>query len=69
MHGIEVLARAGIFQGLAHDTVATLTNQLDSIQIPDGHTIFAEGDPGDRLYIIIDGKVKIGRCTADGRPS
>ncbi|RAV12343.1 Crp/Fnr family transcriptional regulator [Mycolicibacterium sp. GF69] len=69
MHGIEVLARAGIFQGLAHDTVATLTTQLDSIQFPYGHTIFAEGDPGDRLYIIIDGKVKIGRCTADGRES
>lgn len=69
MHGIEVLARAGIFQGLAHDTVATLTDQLDANQFPDGHTIFAEGDPGDRLYIIISGKVKIGRCTADGRES
>ena len=38
MHGIEVLARAGIFQGLAHDTVATLTNQLDSIQIDAGQS-------------------------------
>ena len=28
---------------------------------------FAEGEPGDRLYIIINGKVKIGRRSPDGR--
>ncbi|MEU0497981.1 Crp/Fnr family transcriptional regulator [Mycobacterium sp. NPDC006124] len=69
MHGIEVLARAGIFQGLTHDTIATLAAQLEPIHFPDGRTIFAEGDPGDRLYIIIDGKVKIGHTTPDGRES
>jgi CRP/FNR family cyclic AMP-dependent transcriptional regulator len=29
--------------------------------------MFAEGDPGDRLYIVISGKVKIGRRSLDGR--
>ncbi|MCW2689101.1 MAG: Crp/Fnr family transcriptional regulator [Mycobacterium sp.] len=29
--------------------------------------IFADGEPGDRLYIIISGKVKIGRRYPDGR--
>ena len=29
--------------------------------------MFAEGEPGDRLYIIISGKVKIGRRSPDGR--
>ena len=29
--------------------------------------MFAEGEPGDRLYIIITGKVKIGRRSPDGR--
>ncbi|MGH3580543.1 MAG: Crp/Fnr family transcriptional regulator, partial [Mycobacterium sp.] len=33
------------------------------------HTVFVEGEPGDRLYIILEGKVKIGRRTADGRES
>ncbi len=31
--------------------------------------MFVEGEPGDRLYIITEGKVKIGRRTADGRES
>jgi CRP/FNR family transcriptional regulator, cyclic AMP receptor protein len=29
--------------------------------------VFAEGEAGDRLYIIISGTVKIGRCLPDGR--
>jgi CRP/FNR family transcriptional regulator, cyclic AMP receptor protein len=29
--------------------------------------VFAEGEPGDRLYIVISGKVKIGRRSPDGR--
>jgi CRP-like cAMP-binding protein len=29
--------------------------------------MFAEGEPGDRLYIIVSGKVKIGRRAPDGR--
>jgi CRP-like cAMP-binding protein len=29
--------------------------------------LFAEGEPGDRLYIIVSGKVKIGRRSPDGR--
>ena len=29
--------------------------------------MFAEGEPGDRLFIIISGKVKIGRRSPDGR--
>ena len=34
---------------------------------PAGHQIFIEGEAGDRLYLIVEGKVKVGRCTSDGR--
>ena len=57
----EILARAGIFQGVDPGAVAALTKQLQPADFPRGHTVFAEGEPGDRLYIIISGKVKIGR--------
>ncbi len=30
-------------------------------------TVFSEGEPGDRLYIVVSGKVKIGRQSPDGR--
>ncbi|HEY2501581.1 MAG TPA: cyclic nucleotide-binding domain-containing protein, partial [Mycobacterium sp.] len=49
----EILARAGIFQGVEPGAVAALTKQLQPVDFPRGHTVFAEGEPGDRLYIIV----------------
>ena len=63
----EVLVKAGIFQGVEPSAVAALTRQLQPVTFPRGHTVFAEGEPGDRLYIIVSGKVKIGRRSPDGR--
>ena len=63
----EILARAGIFQGVDPTAVSALTKQLQPVDFPRGHTVFSEGEPGDRLYIIIAGKVKIGRRSPDGR--
>jgi CRP-like cAMP-binding protein len=34
-----------------------------------GQIVFAEGDPGDRLYVIMDGKIKLGTTSNDGRES
>lgn len=63
----EMVGRAAIFYGVDPDAVFALSEQLLPIEFPSGHTIFAEGDPGDRLYIIASGKVKIGRQLAGGR--
>ena len=63
----EILARAGIFQGVGPSAVSALTKQLRPVDFPRGHSVFAEGEPGDRLYIIVSGKIKIGRCLPDGR--
>jgi CRP/FNR family transcriptional regulator len=32
-----------------------------------GSVVFAEGEPGDRLFVVLDGKVKISRTAPDGR--
>jgi CRP/FNR family transcriptional regulator, cyclic AMP receptor protein len=61
-----VLAKSGIFQGVQSSANSTLTRQLQPVDFPPGHMVFAEGEPGDRLYIIVSGKVKIGRCSPDG---
>ena len=65
----KILARAGMFQGVDPGAVSELTSQLHPVDFRSGHTVFAEGEPGDRLYIIISGKVKIGRRSPDGRES
>jgi CRP/FNR family cyclic AMP-dependent transcriptional regulator len=63
----QVLARAGIFQGVEPSAVSALTKQLQPIRFPRGHMLFTEGQPGDLLYIVISGKVKIGQRSPDGR--
>jgi CRP-like cAMP-binding protein len=47
--------------------VSALITQLQPVDFPRGHTVFAEGEPGDQLYIIVSGKVKIARRSPDGR--
>ncbi|SDS60804.1 CRP-like cAMP-activated global transcriptional regulator GlxR [Corynebacterium timonense] len=68
MEGVqETLARAGIFQGVEPAAVSALIGEMETVNFTRGTTIFDEGEPGDRLYIIIDGKVKLARHAPDGR--
>ena len=68
MEGVhDILSRAGIFQGVDPVAVTNLIEDLESVRYPRGATIFEEGEPGDRLYIITAGKVKLARHAPDGR--
>ncbi|HZE39464.1 MAG TPA: Crp/Fnr family transcriptional regulator [Stackebrandtia sp.] len=63
----ETLARAGLFQGVDPEAVEALSKELEQVEIKKGDTIFTESEPGDSLYIVVSGKVKLGRRSADGR--
>jgi CRP/FNR family cyclic AMP-dependent transcriptional regulator len=62
----ETVARAGMFQGF-ESAAAAITKQLQPVDFARGWTVFAEGEPADRLYIIVSGKVKVGHHSPDGR--
>ncbi|MGH8795024.1 MAG: Crp/Fnr family transcriptional regulator [Stackebrandtia sp.] len=63
----EILTRAGLFQGVSPDAVEALAKELEYVEVKKGNTIFTESEPGDSLYIVLSGKVKLGRRSADGR--
>ncbi|STD02419.1 CRP-like cAMP-activated global transcriptional regulator GlxR [Corynebacterium renale] len=63
----EILSRAGIFQGVDPEAVRNLIEDMQTVRYPRGTTIFDEGEPGDRLFIITQGKVKLARHSNDGR--
>ncbi|QPK79328.1 Crp/Fnr family transcriptional regulator [Corynebacterium lizhenjunii] len=68
MEGVQdILSRAGIFQGVDPVAVQNLIEQMETVRFPRGATIFEEGEPGDRLYIITSGKIKLARHAPDGR--
>jgi CRP/FNR family transcriptional regulator, cyclic AMP receptor protein len=62
-----ILPQSGVAQGVDAGAVAALIEQLPVVEFPRRHPIYAEGDPGDRLYIIVSGKVKLTRRSPDGR--
>jgi CRP-like cAMP-binding protein len=63
----DVLARSGIFQGVDPEAADALTNEMDVIELRRGAVLFSEGEAGDSLYIMLSGKLKLGRRAADGR--
>jgi CRP/FNR family cyclic AMP-dependent transcriptional regulator len=63
----EILIRAGLFRSVEASALSALTAQLHPVDFPPGHTVYAAGEPGDSLYVISSGKVKIGRSSLDGR--
>lgn len=56
---LEVLSAIPLFAGLNRDHLAALADLCHEEQHPVGSTIFSEGDPGDRLYVILSGAIRI----------
>jgi CRP/FNR family transcriptional regulator, cyclic AMP receptor protein len=63
----ETLARSGIFQGVDSDAAEALAKEMETIETRKGEVLFSEGEPGDSLYIVLSGKLKVGRRAGDGR--
>ncbi|PSK99407.1 transcriptional regulator [Murinocardiopsis flavida] len=63
----EVLRKAPLFEALDDDAAAALRASVSEVRLGRGQTLFSEGDEGDRLYVILSGKVKLTRTAVDGR--
>ncbi|WP_093185523.1 Crp/Fnr family transcriptional regulator [Sanguibacter gelidistatuariae] len=44
-----------------------LLASMTKVELARGDVLFTEGQPGDRLYVIREGKIKLGRSSGDGR--
>ncbi len=63
----EVIRKAPLFTALDDAASASLLANMVSVKIPKGTILFAEGDGGDQLYVIAEGKLKLGTSSGDGR--
>ena len=63
----RVLSRAPLFEGLDEDNARALRRQMTEVKLARGEHLFLEGQDGDRLYVVLDGKMKLTRAAADGR--
>ena len=66
-HEEEVVSRAPLFTALDEAAAVSLRASMDTVKIAKGSILFKEGDDGEHLYVIVDGKLKLGTSSGDGR--
>ena len=55
----EELKHIAVLQAMDSEALARLAAALDQKDYADGQTVFAEGDPGDSMYFIVTGCIRI----------
>jgi len=63
----DVVRRAALFAALDDSDVSALRSTMSTTRLQRGEVLFREGQRGDRLYVIVNGKIKLGRSSTDGR--
>ena len=63
----SVIRSAPLFSALNDEEAASLRASMTQVKVSKGHTLFKEGDEGDRLYVVLEGKLKLGTTSIDGR--
>jgi CRP-like cAMP-binding protein len=61
-----ILARTDLFGGLADRTRAELAESCHARSYPAGERIFARGDAGSAMYVVVQGAVALSISSADG---
>jgi CRP-like cAMP-binding protein len=63
----DVIRKAPLFSTVDDEAADALRRSMAEINLGRGQVLFREGDTGDKLYVVADGKVKLGRTSSDGR--
>src|SRR2546429_9816024 len=53
------LANIKMFELLNEDDRVALAKVVDELKVPEGHTLFQAGDPGDSLFIVNEGQIEL----------
>ena len=64
---IDVVRRAPLFAALDDESANALMKSMTTSRLERGDVLFREGDQGNRLYVIGEGKIKLGLTSVDGR--
>ena len=58
---IERLRKINLFDGVPREALEAIASITDEQSAPAGTLLFAHGDVGDRLFLIVEGKIRISR--------
>jgi CRP-like cAMP-binding protein len=63
MAELDLLRSVSLFAPLPAPTLERLASRLVRLEFPAGAVIAAEGDPGDRFYLLAEGQVEVRKGT------
>ena len=63
----DQLSHNRLFEGLEPDLLKQIRKQVDVLEFKSGEVVFHQGDPGDSLYLVGEGSVKISTEDRGGR--
>lgn len=63
----EILKKIPIFSGLSDDELGKIKELVQTARFRKGAVIFQEGDPGEAVYFVKSGKIKIYKSDEEGR--
>ena len=63
----NVISSVPLFEALGEEDRHSLREVMTEVSLRRGEMLFDEGDPGDRLYVLTTGKMKVGHTASDGR--
>ena len=63
----SIISKIPLFEGMSPEEQEELRAMMTQTTLRRGETLFNEGDSGDRLYVLLSGKIKLGHASPDGR--
>lgn len=65
--GRIVLQHSPLFRGLSDESFERVVSLAVQRTFRSGEVVFSQGDPGDALYAVVTGRIRISAGTADGK--
>lgn len=63
---VEALGRCRLFAGMGEEAIRAMARTLRARRFRRGEVLFHEGDPGDALFVVASGAVKVAVPSEDG---
>jgi CRP/FNR family transcriptional regulator len=64
---IETLQKSEVFSSLKSEELDNISNYFEEVTFKNNDTIFNEGDPSDKFYLVAEGSVKVLKHTVMGK--
>ncbi len=64
---IDLLKGVELFKGISEDQIETILKEARRIELARGAYLFYQGDPAERVHILLSGSIKLTQITLDGQ--